>query len=300
MPDDVNEIGADERVVEIEMERLREFRNHPFKVKADQQMLQLMESIGQYGILNPLIVRPIPEGVYEIISGHRRKYAAQQLGYRKLPVITRVLKDEDAIISMVDSNLQREMIRPSEKAFAYKMKYEAIKRKSGRKNGGQIGYLFLGRKTVEVMSDEAKESPKQIQRYLKIAELTPELLEMLDDGVIAFNPAYEASFMKEEEQKLLVQAMDYAQASPSISQTQRMKKLSREGTLTLSKMQDILSEVKKGEINRVIFKNEQLYQFFPKGYTPEQMKKEILEMLKHRIELSCETDGKEEQLQWRR
>ena len=193
----------------------------------------------------------------------------------------------------VDSNLQREMIRPSEKAFAYKMKYEAIKRKSGRKNGGQVGYLFLGRKTVEVMSDEAKESPKQIQRYLKIAELTPELLEMLDDGVIAFNPAYEASFLKEEEQRLLVEAMDYAQASPSISQAQRMKQLSKEGKLTLTKMQDILSEVKKGEITRVIFKNEQLYQYFPKGYTADRMKKEILDLLKRRTELDWDTNKKE-------
>ena len=287
MPGNINDIEPDERIVEIELERLREFRDHPFKVKADQQMLQLMESIGLYGILNPLIVRPLPEGVYEIISGHRRKYAAEKLGYRKLPVIIRVLKDDEAVIYMVDSNLHREMIRPSEKAFAYKMKYEAIKRKSGRRNGGQMGYLFLGRKTIEVMSDEAKESPKQIQRYLKIAELTPELLELLDDGVIAFNPAYEAAFMKKEEQKLLIQAMDYAQASPSISQAQRMKALSREGKLTLKKMQNILSEVKKGETSRVVFKNEQLYRYFPRSYTAEKMKKEILELLKCQLEVSC-------------
>lgn len=295
MPGNVNEIEEDERVVEIEMERLREFHDHPFKVKADQQMLQLMESIGQYGILNPLIVRPLPEGVYEIISGHRRKYAAQQLGYRKMPVIIRVLRDDEAVISMVDSNLHREMIRPSEKAFAYKMKYEAIKRKSGRRNGGQMGYLFLGRKTIEIMSDDAKESPKQIQRYLKIAELTPELLEMLDDGVIAFNPAYEAAFMKEEEQKLLIQAMDYAQASPSISQAQRMKALSREGKLTLKKMQSILSKIKKGETTRVVFKNEQLHQYFPRNYSAEKMKKEILDLLKSRTELNYHTNTKEEQ-----
>ena len=288
MPGNVNEIEADERIVEIEMERLREFRNHPFKVKADQQMLQLIASINQFGILNPLIVRPVPEGVYEIISGHRRKYAAQQLGYRKMPVIIRFLKDDDAIVSMVDSNLHREVIRPSEKAFAYKMKYEALKRKTGRKNGGQIGYHFLGRKTVEIMGEETGESPKQVQRYLKITELTPELLEMLDDGVIGFSPAFEAAFLKEEEQKLLVQAMDYAQSSPSLSQAQRMKKLSREGKLTLKLMQSILSEVKKGEINRVMFKNEQLYQYFPREYTADQMKKEILEILKNHKEQNGE------------
>ena len=150
MPVNVNEIEPDEKIVEIEMERLREFRNHPFKVKADGQMLQLIESISKYGVMNPLIVRPLPEGVYEIISGHRRKYAAQHLGFRKMPVIIRVLRDDDAVISMVDSNLFRETISPSEKAFAYKMKYEAIKRKSGRKNGGQIDYHLLGKRTIDI------------------------------------------------------------------------------------------------------------------------------------------------------
>ena len=237
MPVNVNEIEPDEKIVEIEMERLREFRNHPFKVKADAQMLQLIESISKYGILNPLIVRPLPEGVYEIIAGHRRKYAAQHLGFRKMPVIIRVLRDDDAVINMVDSNLFRESIRPSEKAFAYKMKYEAIKRKSGRKNGGQIDYHF------------------------------------------AFNPAYEIAFLTEEEQKGLIKAMDYTQAMPSLSQAQRLKRLSREGKLTLGKMKEILSEVKKGEIRRVMFKNEQLYQYFPRNYTPEQMKTKILEVL---------------------
>ena len=265
MPVNVNEIEPDEKIVEIEMERLREFRNHPFKVKADGQMLQLIESISKYGVMNPLIVRPLPEGVYEIISGHRRKYAAQHLGFRKMPVIIRVLRDDDAVISMVDSNLFRETIRPSEKAFAYKMKYEAIKRKSGRKNGGQIDYHW--------------ESPKQVQRFMKLTELIPELQEMLDEGAIAFNPAYEIAFLTEEEQKGLIKAMDYTQAMPSLSQAQRLKRLSREGKLTLGKMKEILSEVKKGEIRRVMFKNEQLYQYFPRNYTPEQMKNKILEVL---------------------
>ena len=257
MPVNVNEIEPDEKIVEIEMERLREFRNHPFKVKADGQMLQLIESISKYGVMNPLIVRPLPEGVYEIISGHRRKYAAQHLGFRKMPVIIRVLRDDDAVISMVDSNLFRETIRPSEKAFAYKMKYEAIKRKSGRKNGGQIDYHLLGKRTIDIIGEDSGESPKQVQRFMKLTD----------------------AFLTEEEQKGLIKAMDYTQAMPSLSQAQRLKRLSREGKLTLGKMKEILSEVKKGEIRRVMFKNEQLYQYFPRNYTPEQMKNKILEVL---------------------
>ena len=279
MPVNVNEIEPDEKIVEIEMERLREFRNHPFKVKADAQMLQLIESISKYGILNPLIVRPLPEGVYEIIAGHRRKYAAQHLGFRKMPVIIRVLRDDDAVISMVDSNLFRETIRPSEKAFAYKMKYEAIKRKSGRKNGGQIDYHLLGKRTIDIIGEDSGESPKQVQRFMKLTDLIPELQEMLDEGAIAFNPAYEIAFLTEEEQKNLIKAMDYTQAMPALSQAQRLKKLSREQKLSLTKMKEILAEVKKGEIHRVMFKNEQLYQYFPRNYTPEQMKNKILEVL---------------------
>ena len=266
MPVNVNEIEPDEKIVEIEMERLREFQNHPFKVKADAQMLQLIESISKYGILNPLIVRPLPEGVYEIISGHRRK-------------IIRVLRDDDAVINMVDSNLFRETIRPSEKAFAYKMKYEAIKRKSGRKNGGQIDYHLLGKRTIEIIGEDSGESAKQVQRFMKLTELIPELQEMLDEGAIAFNPAYEAAFLTEEEQKNLIKAMEYTQSMPSLSQAQRLKRLSKEKKLTLGKMKEILAEVKKGEIHRVMFKNEQLYQYFPRNYTPEQMKNKILEVL---------------------
>ena len=180
----VNERDPDERIVEIEVERLRDFRSHPFKVRSDQQMLQLMESISRYGILNPLIVRPVPEGVYEIISGHRRKYAAIQLGYRKLPVIIRFMRDDDAVINMIDSNLHREMIRPSEKAFAYRMKYEALRRKSGRKNGGQVDHHLIGKKTVQIMCEEAGESSKQIQRYLKLTDLMPDTRRILDSGKV--------------------------------------------------------------------------------------------------------------------
>ena len=193
-------LDQDERVVEIELERLRGFVNHPFKVQADSQMIELQESIKKYGILNPLIVRPRQDGTYEIISGHRRKFAAEKIGYRKVPVIIRVLKDDEAVVSMVDSNLQREMISPSEKAFAYKMKYEAIKRKAGRRKCGQVDHN-LGKKSIELIGEECGDSPKQVQRYIKITELIPEMLEKVDDGSMGFTPAVQLSFLKKKEQK---------------------------------------------------------------------------------------------------
>lgn len=274
-----NEISADERVVEIEVERLRAFNGHPFKVVEDDQMLMLMDSIKKYGILTPLIVRPVPEGFYEIISGHRRHYAAKKLGYRRVPVIIRVMKDPEAVISMVDSNMQREKILPSEKAFAIRMKYEAIRRKSGRKSGSQVDSPYYGKRSVQIMSEEWSDSPKQIQRYLKITELIPELLEKLDDGKIAFIPAFEAAFLSQDEQRSLLKAMEFSQGSPSISQMQRIRKLSKEGVATLEQMRSILGEVKKGDIHRVLFKNEQLYRFFPRSHTPDQMREEILVIL---------------------
>lgn len=279
MPMNVNERDPDERVVEIETERLRDFRNHPFKIKPDQQMALLMESISKYGILTPLIVRPLPEGVYEIISGHRRRYAAQLLGYRKLPVIIRVMRDDDAIISMIDANLNRNELLPSEKANAIRMKYDAIKRKAGRKKSGQEGHHLTGKKTVQIMGEQAGESPKQIQRYLKITELIPELMDKLDAGEISFNPAYELAFLKAGEQQDLIRAMEYTQASPSVSQAQRLKRLSKEESLSLDQMKAILGEVKKGEVNRVMFKNEQLRRFFPEEYSAEHMKEEIIRIL---------------------
>ena len=280
MSEEKNLCVSDERIVEIETERLRGFRNHPFKVRFDNQMVQLKDSIEKYGVLTPLLVRPVPEGSYEIISGHRRKFAAEQLGYRRLPVIIRVMRDEEAVIKMVDSNFQREDISPSEKAFAYKMKYEAIKGK-GRKNiGGQLDHQYKGKKTIEIIGKEIGDSPKQLQRYLKLTELMPELLEKLDNGEISFNPAFELAFLKEEEQKQILDAMEYTQASPSLSQAQRIKKLSQEEKLTVEKMQDILGEVKKGEIDRVVFKNEQLHKYFPPNYSSSKMKREILELLK--------------------
>ena len=269
----------EERIIEIEMERLRDFRNHPFRISADKPMEELMESIQRYGVLNPLIVRPMPEGVYEIISGHRRKYAAQMLGFRKVPVVIRVMSDDEAIIKMVDSNLQRQQICHSEKALAIKMKYEAMKRIPGSKKGGRDGHREKGRRTVQIIGDVFGKSPKQIQRYLKIADLIPELLEKLDKGDISFNPAYEIAFLEENEQKQFLEAMKFVQSAPSVSQAQRIKKLSQEGRLTVQEIRTILLELKKGDVRRVIFKNEQLYQFFPRRYTPEQMQEEILKIL---------------------
>ena len=225
-------LDQDERVVEIELERLRGFVNHPFKVQADSQMIELQESIKKYGILNPLIVRPRQDGTYEIISGHRRKFAAEKIGYRKVPVIIRVLKDDEAVVSMVDSNLQREMISPSEKAFAYKMKYEAIKRKAGRRKCGQVDHN-LGKKSIELIGEECGDSPKQVQRYIKITELIPEMLEKVDDGSMGFTPAVQLSFLKKKEQKEMLDAMEFAQCTPSLSQALRIKKLSADGKLTV-------------------------------------------------------------------
>ena len=245
-------LDQDERVVEIELERLRGFVNHPFKVQADSQMIELQESIKKYGILNPLIVRPRQDGTYEIISGHRRKFAAEKIGYRKVPVIIRVLKDDEAVVSMVDSNLQREMISPSEKAFAYKMKYEAI----------------------------CGDSAKQVQRYIKMTELIPALLDKVDDGSMGFTPAVQLSYLKKKEQQEIIDAMEATQCTPSLSQAIRIKKLSEAGKLTESEAEGILGEIKQKEADRVVFKNEQLYRFFPSTYTSEQMRREILEILK--------------------
>ena len=283
-------LSEDERVIEIEAKRLRDFKDHPFKITEDLQMRQLMDSIHRYGILSPLVVRPLPEGVYEIISGHRRKYAAKMLGFRKVPVVIRVMKDADAVIAMVDSNLQREVITYSEKAFAYRMKYEALlekKRSDKQKYGGQFGHKGTIIRTVQVMGEDIGMSPKQVQRYLKLTELIPELRDMLDDGMISFNPAYEIAFLSEEEQKRLVDTIRLLQSAPSLSQVQRMKRLSQEGKLTEIRIRTILSEIKKGEINRVMFKNEQLYRFFPREYSAERMKQEILDILKEWMKRDC-------------
>ncbi len=281
------EFDENEKIIEIEIERLRSFNNHPFQVKDDKEMHLLKESIEQYGILNPLIVRPVPDGVYEIISGHRRKHAAELLGYRKVPVIIRVMNEDESILNMVDSNLHREKISFSEKAFAYKMKNDVLKRKSGRKKG-QIDHKTKNKRIVEIISEECGDSPKQVQRYISLTKLIPEFLQKLDDELISFNPAVEISALKEEEQKQLLEAMNYAQSVPSLSQAQRIRKLSKEKKLTLEKMQEIMSEIKKGEITRVAFTNEQLHKYFPSRYTPAMMKREIIALLKIRQEENWE------------
>ena len=269
----------DEKVVEIEMERLRAFPNHPFKVIGDSQMIELQDSIKKYGVLNPLIVRPKIEGYYEIISGHRRKYAAEKLGYKKIPVIIRMLQDDEAVVIMVDSNLQREQITPSEKAYAYKMKYDAIKKKAGRKNCSQVDHN-TGKRSIDVIGELCGDSAKQVQRYIKITELIPALLDKVDDGTMGFTPAVQLSYLKKKEQQEIMNAIDSTQCTPSLSQAIRMKKLSESGKLTEAEIEGILGEVKQKETDRVIFKNEQLYRFFPSTYTSEQMRREILEILK--------------------
>lgn len=224
MPDD------SETIIQMEIERLKTFRDHPFKVQDDSDMKLLKESIEKYGILNPLIVRPLKEGVYEIVSGHRRRFAAEKLGYRKVPVIIRVMRDEESVIAMVDANLQRERISFSEKAFAYKMKNEAMKRVRGRKKKGQLDDGLKGKRTIEIIAAESGESYKQIQRYIKITALHPKLMTILDNGEISFNPAVEIATLSIKEQEQFLEAMDYSQAIPSLSQAQRIKELSKQKT----------------------------------------------------------------------
>lgn len=273
----------DEKVVEIEIERLHDFKNHPFKVQADSQMKELQDSISKYGILNPLIVRPRPEGFYEIISGHRRKYAAMELKYTKVPVIIRYMLDEEAIISMVDSNLQRERILPSEKAAAYKMKYEVLRRKAGRRKCSQVDYT-TGKKSIEIIGEETGDSPKQIQRYLKLNDLIPELLDKVDDETMGFTIGVELAYLSKKNQEIVLEAMENTLATPNLSQAIRIKKMQEEEKISVDSVEEIITEVKQKEITRVVFKNEQLYRYFPSYYTAEQMRREILTLLKINME----------------
>nr|MBQ4454327.1 ParB/RepB/Spo0J family partition protein [Clostridia bacterium] len=271
-----------EKVQKIPISELVPFRNHPFKVVDDEAMLRTTESIAQFGVLTPLIARPLEDGGYEIISGHRRAHAAEAAGLTEVPVIVRDMDDDAATVLMVDSNLQRESILPSERAFAYKMKNEAMKRSAGRpakENGGQVDHDFLGRKTVDILGDQTGESAKQVQRFIRLTNLIPDLLEMVDQKQISFNPAVELSFLTPEEQAHVIDAMDFTQAAPSLSQAQRLKKLSQEGGCSLEAMCDIMGEVKKGDLERVAFKSEQLRKYFPKSYTPKQMSDTIIKLL---------------------
>lgn len=269
-----------ERVQSIRLSALVPFKEHPFKVVDDEAMLRTTESIAQYGVLTPLIARPLEDGSYEIISGHRRAHAAELAGLTEVPVLVRRMDDDAATVLMVDSNLQRENILPSERAFAYKMKKDAMERTLGRpKKEGQVVPNYSGKKTSEVIAEGTGESYKQVERYIRLTNLTPEVLDMVDQKQISFNPAVELSYLKAEEQEMFIQAMDEVQAAPSLSQAQRLKKLSQEGGFTLDTAREIMNEVKKGDLERVTFRNEQLRKYFPKSYTTQQMQNTILKLL---------------------
>ena len=270
--------AAKEQRTEMPLSDLHPFEGHPFKVLDDELMEQTVESIKQIGVVSPLIVRPDPEGGFEILSGHRRLHAAQLAGLEKVPVIVKEMDDDAAIIFMVDSNLQRENILPSERAFSYKMKLEAMKHQGQR---GDLTSDQVGQKSwaVNQLADDATESKTQVQRFIRLTNLIPEILDMVDEKKIAFNPAVELSYLKPSEQKEFLEAMDYAQASPSLSQAQRLKKLSQEGGCTLDAMCEVMNEIKKDELDHVTIKNEVLRKYFPKSYTPKQMQDTIIRLL---------------------
>lgn len=266
-----------ERVMEIPLNELHPFKNHPFKVIDDESMLRTVESVARYGVLSPAIARPREEGGYEMVAGHRRHHASELAGKETMPVIIRTLDDDAATILMVDSNLQREKILPSERAYAYKMKMDAIKHQGARSDltSGQV----VQKSSLEQIAEGTGESYKQVQRYIRLTELIPELLKLVDEGVIKFNPAVELSFLKREEQQDFLEAMDYAQNTPSLSQAQRLKKLSQDGKCTLEAMCAVMDEQKKGEQDKVVIKNDVLKKYFPKSYTPKQMESTIIKLL---------------------
>lgn len=264
-----------ERVQEIPLSELHPFEGHPFRVVDDEEMAKTVESVKEYGVLTPAIVRPDPYGGYEIISGHRRHHASELAGKETMPVIVRDLDDDAAIILMVDSNLQRETLLPSERAFAYRMKMDAIKHQ-GKSTSPQLA--AKSRSDDEVGQKEGI-SGDTVRRYIRLTELIPELLDMVDNGQIKFNPAVEISYLAREEQKDFLEAMDYAQAAPSLSQAQRIKKLAQSGECTLDAMCEIMNEIKKGELNRVTFKTDSLRKYFPKSYTSKQMEDKIIQLL---------------------
>lgn len=267
-----------EKVQNIPLEELHPFKNHPFKVKDDAAMQDTVDSVREYGVLVPAIARPDPNGGYELIAGHRRHYASELAGKETMPVIVRDLDDDAATIIMVDSNLQREELLPSERAFAYKMKLEALKHQGARTDltSVQFGQKLSARDQV---AKAAGESAIQIQRFIRLTELIPELLDMVDERKIALNPAVELSHLKKEEQTLLLEAMDSEQATPSLSQAQRLKKFSQQKMLSLDVMRAVMSEEKKNDLDRVTLKNETLRKYFPKSYTPKQMEDTIIKLL---------------------
>ena len=263
-----------EKVQNIPLEELHPFKNHPFKVKDDAAMQDTVDSVREYGVLVPAIARPDPNGGYELIAGHRRHYASELAGKETMPVIVRDLDDDAATIIMVDSNLQREELLPSERAFAYKMKLEALKHQ-GKKTLDQLGPKWITQKIGKAGND----SMSQVKRFIRLTELIPTLLDMVDERKIAFNPAVELSYLKKEEQTLLLEAMDSEQATPSLSQAQRLKKFSQQKMLSLDVMRAVMSEEKKTDLDRVTLKNETLRKYFPKSYTPKQMEDTIIKLL---------------------
>ncbi len=267
-----------ERVQEIPLDQLKPFKNHPFKVRDDQRMLDTVDSIREYGVLVPAIARPDPEGGYELISGHRRKRGCEMAGLQTMPVIIRNLDDDAAVLVMVDSNIQREELLPSERAFAYKMKLEALKHQGARMDltSCQVGTKL---RADEKLAESVNESARTVQRFIRLTELISELLDMVDERKLAFNPAVEVSYLKRDEQRMLLEAMDAEQTTPSLSQAQRLKKFSQEGRLTEEAMSAIMSEEKKGDMDKVTLRSDTLRRYFPKSYTPKQMEQTIIKLL---------------------
>ena len=267
-----------EQVQQIPIDALHPFTNHPFKVLNDEAMTRTVESIAQYGVLAPLIARPRPEGGYEIISGHRRQYAAKLAGLDTLPVIVRQMSDDAAVILMVDSNLQREHILPSERAFAYKMKLDAIKNQGARSDltSSQVGMKL---QALDIVGQEAGDSRNQVHRFIRLTNLIPELLDMVDEKKISFNPAVELSYLDESQQRDFLEAMDGTQNAPSVSQAQQLKKMAQCGEFTYEKAFDILGQEKKSEQDTVTIKNDILRKYFPRSYTPRQMEEKIIQLL---------------------
>ena len=268
-----------EQVQQIPIDDLHPFTNHPFKVLDDEAMTRTVESIAQYGVLAPLIARPRPEGGYEIISGHRRQYAAKLAGLETLPVIVRQMSDDAAVILMVDSNLQREHILPSERALAYKMKLDAMRRTSGRPSKENVSQIGTQKRSDQIMAEELGESRNQIQRFIRLTNLVPELLDMVDEKKIAFNPAVELSYLDEAQQRNFLEAMNDTQNAPSLSQAQQLKKMAQQGEFSYEKAFDVMGQEKKSEKDTVTIKNETLRKYFPRSYTPKQMEEKIIQLL---------------------
>ena len=270
-----------EQVQQIPIGELFPFKNHPFKVLDDESMQRTVESVEQYGVLSPLIARPRPEGGYEIISGHRRQHAAQLAGLETLPVIVRNMDDDAAVLLMVDSNLQRENILPSERAFAYKMKLEALKNQGARSDltCGQIGHKSNGAKARDIVADESGDNARNVQRFIRLTNLVPELLDMVDEKKIAFNPAVELSYLDESQQRDFLEAIEDTQNAPSLSQAQRLKKLAQEGHFSYDVAFAVMGEEKKDELDKVVIKNDTLRKYFPRSYTPKQMEDTIIKLL---------------------